>query len=168
LLCLRFSRGDHEDFYLLRCDAVQSGENLSKFWRNRQKIRVCLLPASCFFFTWLTIRPWKWKRYITPKHRLTFTGLHYVISQKMELFKERFFVFPKHSMMTAYPTFTEKALDCKELNGQVRTSLAKSQVDTRMQHVTLNGSQSRFGRDVEGIYSIVLARNRSHQISSST
>jgi hypothetical protein len=31
-------------------------------------------------------RPWRWRRYVPPKHRLTLNGLHGVISQKMLLF----------------------------------------------------------------------------------
>jgi hypothetical protein len=31
------------------------------------------------------LRPWRWKRHILPKHRLTFHGLHCVISQTIEL-----------------------------------------------------------------------------------
>jgi hypothetical protein len=34
----------------------------------------------------LIIQPWKWRRYIPPKRRLTLNGLHGVISQKMVLF----------------------------------------------------------------------------------
>jgi hypothetical protein len=32
------------------------------------------------------LRHWRWKRYVPPKRRLTFNGLHRVISQKMVLF----------------------------------------------------------------------------------
>jgi hypothetical protein len=34
----------------------------------------------------LFLRPWRWRRYIPPKHRLKLNGLHDVISQKMILF----------------------------------------------------------------------------------
>jgi hypothetical protein len=46
----------------------------------------CLLHALCWFLPWLTLRPWGRKRHVSPKRRLTFTGLHGVISQKIELF----------------------------------------------------------------------------------
>jgi hypothetical protein len=31
-------------------------------------------------------RPWRWRRCVSPKHRLTLNGLHGVISQRMTLF----------------------------------------------------------------------------------
>jgi hypothetical protein len=43
-------------------------------------------PASRWFLAWLILRQWRW-RYVPPKRRLTLTGLHGVISQKItELF----------------------------------------------------------------------------------
>jgi hypothetical protein len=47
-------------------------------------LSLCLLLSRWYFFR--PIRPWKWKRYIPPKGRLTFNGLHGVISQKTVLF----------------------------------------------------------------------------------
>jgi hypothetical protein len=47
------------------------------------------LLAICFhagFFLSLLFWPWKWRRYVPPKRRLTFKGLHSVISQNMVLF----------------------------------------------------------------------------------
>jgi hypothetical protein len=41
---------------------------------------------SRLFLSWFFLRPWRWRRYIPPKRRLTFIGLHDVISQKMVLF----------------------------------------------------------------------------------
>jgi hypothetical protein len=35
--------------------------------------------------TQVTVRPWRWRRYLPPKRRLTFNALHGVISQKIEL-----------------------------------------------------------------------------------
>jgi hypothetical protein len=46
-------------------------------------------PAICFhagFLLRLFFRPWRWRRYVPPKRRLTLNGLHGVISQKMALF----------------------------------------------------------------------------------
>jgi hypothetical protein len=40
---------------------------------------------SCWYLARL-IRPWRWRRYISPKCQLTFSGLHGVTSQKTELF----------------------------------------------------------------------------------
>jgi hypothetical protein len=47
--------------------------------------------TDCFhagFLLSLFFRPWRWRRYVPPKHRLTFKGLHGVISQKLVLFIE--------------------------------------------------------------------------------
>jgi hypothetical protein len=38
------------------------------------------------FLLRLFFRPWRWRRYVPPKRRLTPNGLHGVISQKMVLF----------------------------------------------------------------------------------
>jgi hypothetical protein len=35
----------------------------------------------------LILRPWRWRRHAPPKRRLTFNGVHDVISQTTELFK---------------------------------------------------------------------------------
>jgi hypothetical protein len=40
---------------------------------------------SRWFLGRLILRPWKWRRHVPPKHRLTFNGLYGVISQKIEL-----------------------------------------------------------------------------------
>jgi hypothetical protein len=47
----------------------------------------CLLPDSGWFLAWLTLRYWRWRRHVSTKHRLTFTVLHSIISQKIELFR---------------------------------------------------------------------------------
>jgi hypothetical protein len=39
---------------------------------------ICLLPS---FLPNLFLRPWRWRRYVPPKHRMTLIGLHGVISQ---------------------------------------------------------------------------------------
>jgi hypothetical protein len=44
-----------------------------------------LLSASCWFLSWNTLAPWRWRRHVPPKRRLTFNGLHGVISQQTEL-----------------------------------------------------------------------------------
>jgi hypothetical protein len=41
---------------------------------------------ACFHATWSILISWIWRRYVPPKRRLTFNGLHGVISQKTELF----------------------------------------------------------------------------------
>jgi hypothetical protein len=40
----------------------------------------------------LTLRTWRWRRYVFPKCWLAFTQLHVVISQKIELFFSSYFV----------------------------------------------------------------------------
>jgi hypothetical protein len=50
---------------------------------------VYVMLLLCFhagFLLSLFFRPWRWRRYVPPKHRLTLNGLHGVISQKTVLF----------------------------------------------------------------------------------
>jgi hypothetical protein len=47
-------------------------------------------PVSSWFLAWVILRPWRWRRDIHPKHRLTFSGLHGVLLQKIELFNVSF------------------------------------------------------------------------------
>jgi hypothetical protein len=57
-------------------------------WKNkRSKKRTwsrkhCSTP-SCSFLVRLIFRTWKWRRYVSPKRRLTFSGLHSVISHNI-------------------------------------------------------------------------------------
>jgi hypothetical protein len=61
---------------------------------NRRFGVICLLcqtdlwlpHALTLTFSWLILRSWIWRRYVPSKRRLTFNRLHYVISQKVELF----------------------------------------------------------------------------------
>jgi hypothetical protein len=55
-------------------------------WSN-SKSRNLHEASSLLFLAWLNRRFSKWKRYVPPKSLLIFTGLHGVISWKMELFK---------------------------------------------------------------------------------
>jgi hypothetical protein len=55
--------------------------------RRISQARKYLLPASSWFLAWLYLRPWRLKWHVPPKRRLTFNGLHGVISQKTGLFK---------------------------------------------------------------------------------
>jgi hypothetical protein len=48
------------------------------------KNQLCFLTASRWLLAWL--QPWRWRRHILPKRRLTFSRLHGVISQKIQLF----------------------------------------------------------------------------------
>jgi hypothetical protein len=47
---------------------------------SRWQAELCWFPAR------LILRPWRWRRYVLPKRRLTFNGLYCVISQKTVLF----------------------------------------------------------------------------------
>jgi hypothetical protein len=55
-------------------------------WRISMKYIASRAVACYLLSPWYLaqlIRPWRWRRYIPPKHCLTFNGLHGVISQKM-------------------------------------------------------------------------------------
>jgi hypothetical protein len=47
-----------------------------------------LLIVSSWYAAWLILRPWGRRRYILPKHRFSFNGLHGCISQKIGLFMD--------------------------------------------------------------------------------
>jgi hypothetical protein len=49
--------------------------------------RVLCNGLQCHVILWLTLQPWRWRRHILQKRLLTFSGLHDVISQKVELFE---------------------------------------------------------------------------------
>jgi hypothetical protein len=39
-----------------------------------------------WLFAWPILRPWRWRRNVPPKLRLTFNGLHSIVSKKIWLF----------------------------------------------------------------------------------
>jgi hypothetical protein len=41
---------------------------------------------SRWFIARFILRPWKWRRRVSPKRRFTFNGLHGILSQKIQLF----------------------------------------------------------------------------------
>jgi hypothetical protein len=45
----------------------------------------CLSPAYWWFLTWLSLRPWRWRRYVPPKLRWIPTELHGVKTQPILL-----------------------------------------------------------------------------------
>jgi hypothetical protein len=59
-------------------------ENIKVCWRFGG---TCLLPAWRWFLAWLIIWLWRWRRHISPKRRLSFNGIHSVISKKIEVYK---------------------------------------------------------------------------------
>jgi hypothetical protein len=73
--------GDYEDSCLFGYNAMWPVENQPTFRMN-----MLLLPASLWFLTWLIHRPWRFRRYIPPKFRLIFNGIHGFIFQKRILF----------------------------------------------------------------------------------
>jgi hypothetical protein len=59
----------------------------NKFSKNRKKADSIHLPPACLLVLLnLFLRPWRWRRYVPPKRRLTLNILHGVISQKIVLF----------------------------------------------------------------------------------
>jgi hypothetical protein len=62
----------------------------SVFWDitpcSQLKVKAASNSLSRWFLARLIPRPWRWRRHVPPKRRLTFNGLHFVISQKIELF----------------------------------------------------------------------------------
>jgi hypothetical protein len=52
---------------------------------ENHKSNTCLLLASCWFLAWFILQPWRWRRHVPPKLRLTFNGLQGVVFQKIEL-----------------------------------------------------------------------------------
>jgi hypothetical protein len=45
-----------------------------------------MLLASYLFLVWLTLQPWRWRRHILLKRRLTFMGLHCIMSENTQFF----------------------------------------------------------------------------------
>jgi hypothetical protein len=54
-------------------------------WTRNQRESM-LQACHAGFLLSLFFRPWRWRRYIPPKRRLTLNGLHGAISQRMVLF----------------------------------------------------------------------------------
>jgi hypothetical protein len=42
----------------------------------------CSFSTSFWFLVWLTLQPWRWRRHVPRKRRLSFTGLRGVICQR--------------------------------------------------------------------------------------
>jgi hypothetical protein len=58
----------------------------ARYYHEAGSNQSCLLSASYLFLVLLILWPWGLRRHLPPKHRLTFNGLHGIISQKIELF----------------------------------------------------------------------------------
>jgi hypothetical protein len=64
-----------------------SGKTTHRSDRRFKKLfSLCLLLASRRFLSWLVFQPWRWKRNVPPKSRLSFNELRGVISQKTEFY----------------------------------------------------------------------------------
>jgi hypothetical protein len=56
--------------------------HLEQAWNQHE---VAFLPASWWLSAWLIFRHWRWRRYVPPKHQLSFNWLHGVVSDKREI-----------------------------------------------------------------------------------
>jgi hypothetical protein len=54
-------------------------------WRFGETSRSVFHPLSCWFAR-LILWSWRWRRYVPPKRRLTFNGLHGILSKNILLF----------------------------------------------------------------------------------
>jgi hypothetical protein len=71
---------------------------------------------SRLFVAWLVLRPWRWRRYVPPKRRLTFNVLHGVIYQKIELFITTAVGTsnPTQKLMLAHPSTGRITTSCNQ------------------------------------------------------
>jgi hypothetical protein len=84
----------HRGFEVLTAVVMKSSifwdiTSCSPFKANRRfggKCRLCFLSVWCWLLAWPIFKPWRWRRHVPPKRRLTFNGLHGIIFKKMELF----------------------------------------------------------------------------------
>jgi hypothetical protein len=70
---LLFRRSEHSVIRL--SNHISNNTSLCKIWGS-----VWLLLSH-----WPILRPWRWRRHVPPKRRLTFNGLHGITSQKLTL-----------------------------------------------------------------------------------
>jgi hypothetical protein len=75
----------------VRCEIWRAQQSMHHLWNDSADIyEIWLLGGglywNTFFLARLIVRPWRWRWHVLPKLRLTFNGLHGVISQKIELF----------------------------------------------------------------------------------
>jgi hypothetical protein len=52
----------------------------SSWLKSKQSKKSSLFLCQMHRVAWLTLQYWRWRRYVPPKFRLTFTGLHGVLS----------------------------------------------------------------------------------------
>jgi hypothetical protein len=74
-----------EKYCLLGNNTMWAVESKPTFRRNKSQRSSCLLLSRCILAP-LILRPCRWRRYVHPRRRLTFSGLHALISQMIILF----------------------------------------------------------------------------------
>jgi hypothetical protein len=78
--------------YITPCSSLKVNWCFEGTCRFRlQGRRISQAGFACYlllrwFHTCLILRPWRWRPHVSPKRRFNFSGLHGVISQKIELF----------------------------------------------------------------------------------
>jgi hypothetical protein len=70
--------------------------------RNLQERNKLLLPAPCGFLALLIFRPLRLRRHVPPKRRLSFNGLHGVMSKKLKRFSNYRCQNPKPHILYAH------------------------------------------------------------------
>jgi hypothetical protein len=95
--------------------------------------------------TWLILRHWRWRWYVTPKSQLPFNGLHGVISQKTELLIWTLSCwnvnpFPSHGV----PRYQHKVMVTEPLRYKQCISFGKILQETGRQHVPLRKFRSNW------------------------
>jgi hypothetical protein len=85
-------------YYTVSDDSVEWPVS-SECWVGKNKMtsmkaggkqsRTCHL-LSRWSLAWLILQPWRWRRYVRPKYRLNFNGLHGGISKKIVLYVKMF------------------------------------------------------------------------------
>jgi hypothetical protein len=76
---LKFNRRFRRTYHL-----HLQGQRISRT-KNQSQSRWQAYLLSLWSLVLLILRPWRWRRHVPLKRRLTFNGLHDVISQKIEL-----------------------------------------------------------------------------------
>jgi hypothetical protein len=87
-----------------------------------------LLSASCWFLPWLTVQPWRWRRHVPPKRRLTF-------ARGSEDIAVHFRILLTRHRSSAWPTYTSRdstekhkysSMSCPEFNPRTLWSYVPS------------------------------------------
>lgn len=96
-------RDAYENLYLLGYNAVYSVEGHSTFRRSISNPSSGPRDSTCHLLSrshlsWIILQPWRWRRRAPPKRPLTFKGLHFHISQNIEIFTQVVFLFLSRSL----------------------------------------------------------------------